>query len=400
MKFIQIGDTHVGYRQYGIRGREGDFQSAFSRLCELAIRQKVDAAVFTGDTFETVRPTVADINFVREQVGRMKAAGIEVIGIEGNHDATGGEIIKAIDVEPLGSKTVKGIKFHGINFCSNFEEHLSGVPEDTDVLVMHQTLNEIAELFGDVSADAIVKAVPNLRYVSLGHIHNPSTIARTTSEGKECFFTYNGSTEMNEISESQQKTVPIVTITKTGTPAKTALYDLEARKVHKIALTTEEEISEFRRNIKDYRDSLVYVVSDTSVTKMISAILKEATEHGILYTLSTVSKSSTIDLTKVKTWERSRSTVDLKKIIQEDFGERSAEQSVVSGLLDTPDNMKTIIEEHTDAIRQEADDNPGERVLQPGSSPDGEIPTGELREGTGEPAAEATDDIEDEGLIC
>lgn len=398
MKFLQTGDQHLGYRQYGIRAREEDFRAAFGRLVDIAIEHKVDAVVFTGDMFESSRPTVKDLVFAREKVHDLREKGIACIGIEGNHDSCGGDSLRALDIQILGRAACKDVVFYGISYCNKTEflSRLEEVDDNVDVLVMHQTLSEVAELFGDVSAAHIAKKLPQLKYVALGHIHN----AQTLHHG-DTYFVYNGSTEMNEISENSDKTVPIVTIGKSQSNTKIKLVPLTCRKVVKLVLSTEEDIRDFHANLGTYKDNLLYLVVDTKLSKQASAILAEAEDHGIDYTLSTVSGTKDIDLNKVKVWERSRATLDLKEIIEEDFGEMHAEQAIVTSLLESPGNMKQIIEDYIDGIRKESEENgdASQRVHQPGSSEAGQISDHDLRAGSGEQEPETADIPEDQAAF-
>jgi len=397
MKFLQTGDQHLGYRQYGIRAREEDFRAAFGRIVDIAIKNEVDAVVFTGDMFESSRPSVKDLVFAMDKVRELKERDIAVIGIEGNHDSCGGDSMKVLDIVHVGQRgyECKGVRFYGIDYCNKTEflSRLEEVDRKAEVLVMHQTLSEVAELFGDVSAAYIAKECPNLKYVALGHIHNASTIHHGNA-----YFVYNGSTEMNEISESPDKTVPIVTI---GEDVKIELVPLKCRKVMKLALSTEDDIKDFHANLSKYEGNLLYLVVDTKLSKQASAILNEAGEHGIDYTLSTVSGTKDIDISKVKVWERSRATLDLKEIIEEDFGEMHAEQAIVTSLLESPGNMKTIIEDYIDGIHKSSqeDNQAGSGIHEPGSGKVGQISGDDLRASLGKQATKTSDVVEDQAAL-
>jgi DNA repair protein SbcD/Mre11 len=86
-RFLHIADVHLGFDHYDNRVRTKDFYLALQdALRKYAIDAKVDFVVVAGDLFEhrMIQPSIlAQAKDCFEQV---KAAGIPVIAIEGNHD--------------------------------------------------------------------------------------------------------------------------------------------------------------------------------------------------------------------------------------------------------------------------------------------------------------------------
>jgi DNA repair exonuclease SbcCD nuclease subunit len=376
MKFMQLGDAHVGYRQYGIKEREKDFSAAFSDACRLALKEKVDAVLVTGDIFENNNPTPAMSNFVRDTFRELRDAGIEVVGIEGNHDSAAGEILSAIEVPDLsaGAVDIKGCKIYGIPYvrADLLPGLLHEVPEDTDILLMHQTLAEVADIFGDISADEIVSACPSVSYVALGHIHDARTIARCTAEGLDVYLVYNGSTEMNDIDESWEKSIPIVEWSKGE--SKITLHPVKARKIEKIILETDDDVAKLHKELPDKENCLLYLIAKNTLTRQVASVLESADTHGILYMMKTVTDVSQLDVSKIQAWERSKSAIDLKKIIQESFEGIDRERALLMQLLDTPENMKEITQGYIDELKE---DHEGSEDHQ-GTLLDGEGQTGEI----------------------
>ena len=377
MKFMQMGDTHVGYRQYGLKQRETDFSTAFSESCKLAIKQKVDAVLVTGDIFETNNPSPASLNFVRDWFRKLKDKGIEIVGIEGNHDSAAGEILSAIEVPDVSEypAEIKGCKIQGIPYvrADKIPDFLKLVKKDTDILLMHQTLSEVADIYGDISADDIVAACPSVSYVALGHIHDARTLGRVTVDGLDVYLTYNGSTEMNDINESWEKSIPIVTWEKGK--SEITLHPVKARKIEKVVIKEDDDVRALHEELKDKAEHLLYIIAKNTLTRQIASVLKEADKYNILYMMKTVTDVSKVDLSKIQSWERSRAAIDLKKIIQESFEGLEREGALVSQLLETPENMKEITEGYIDELRESyevGEDNTG--TLQHGESPTGEIP--------------------------
>src|ERR1051325_11945722 len=93
MRLLHASDTHVGFSAYhrvtpeGLNQREADFFAAFERVIDLAIAEKVDVVLHTGDLFDSVRPTNRALSFVMGELRRLHEARIPFIVISGNHEA-------------------------------------------------------------------------------------------------------------------------------------------------------------------------------------------------------------------------------------------------------------------------------------------------------------------------
>ena len=369
MKFMQLGDTHVGYRQYGLKAREEDFRGAFAKAMWLALDQQPDVLLVTGDVFETTRPAPKDLNFVRDWFTQLKERDIAVVGIEGNHDDAGGEILENLGVENVTKDTftLNGISIYGIGYTTKshaYRELLDTVPLETDILLIHQTLTEVADIYGDVSADDIVELCPNVRYVAMGHIHDHAVFSRGKTK-----LVYNGSTEMNDIDESRDKFITFVEMEPgEDKEPEITLIPAKPRPLEKLVLSEEGDVEGLFKDLEKYRDNLLYVVCKNTLTRQLGSVLEEAKKYGIISTITPVSDTSTVDVKKIQSWERSRAAVDLKRIIEEDFEGLPRERSLVMALLETPGNVRMIVEEYIDEQLASGDEtgDAEEGVLQSG----------------------------------
>ncbi|MDX1920383.1 MAG: DNA repair exonuclease, partial [Candidatus Caenarcaniphilales bacterium] len=87
IKFLHVGDIHLGYRQYKLLEREQDFFRAFLDACQKGgIEAEVDFVLVTGDLFNYRNISPQTFNEATYVFNRLKQAGIPVIAIEGNHD--------------------------------------------------------------------------------------------------------------------------------------------------------------------------------------------------------------------------------------------------------------------------------------------------------------------------
>jgi DNA repair protein SbcD/Mre11 len=84
--FVHIADTHLGYEQYGVRERFNDFSRAFWDIVDDALYREVDFVVIAGDLFHKRAIDALTLIHAIEGLKKLKAKGIPVIAIEGNHD--------------------------------------------------------------------------------------------------------------------------------------------------------------------------------------------------------------------------------------------------------------------------------------------------------------------------
>ena len=86
MKLFHVADVHLGRRRLEGRLPDADLAAAFGFVAAKAIEEKADVLLIAGDLFD--RPTVEPPHLRQAQqvLSALKAGGVLVIGIEGNHD--------------------------------------------------------------------------------------------------------------------------------------------------------------------------------------------------------------------------------------------------------------------------------------------------------------------------
>ena len=95
MKFIHAGDLHIDSPLDGLSAHPGApaellrtaTRSAFTRLVDRAIEEKVAFVVFPGDIYDGDWTDFNTGYFFNRQMVRLKAEGIPVVLLRGNHDA-------------------------------------------------------------------------------------------------------------------------------------------------------------------------------------------------------------------------------------------------------------------------------------------------------------------------
>jgi exonuclease SbcD len=93
MKLLHIADIHLGMENYGridpatgLHTRLKDFIKCFSYAMDIALEEKVDLVIFTGDAYKNSNPNPTHQREFARQIYRLSQAEIPVIMVNGNHD--------------------------------------------------------------------------------------------------------------------------------------------------------------------------------------------------------------------------------------------------------------------------------------------------------------------------
>lgn len=113
MRILHFADLHIGVENYGrvdpstgLSTRLLDFLSAFDELVDCALREEVDLVLFAGDAYKSREPSQTHQREFARRIRRLRAAGIPVFLLVGNHDlpnavsrANALEIFHTLEVE-------------------------------------------------------------------------------------------------------------------------------------------------------------------------------------------------------------------------------------------------------------------------------------------------------------
>ncbi|MHA1489529.1 MAG: metallophosphoesterase family protein [Promethearchaeota archaeon] len=216
-KFIHIADLHLGKRQYNNNERYNDYFRVFKWVLDLAIREKVDFILISGDIFDNrkVEPSVLTevfyiIRKFKSKCQKQLNRDIHLICIEGNHDnpiyseqswmtfladldliiLLSGKYdnnLKKIIFNPYDYKTHRGgriqinnVNIYGLPFYGSSTSHLFQ-PIREAINTDNSNLNILMMHFGIEGQDPTksgIKISENLRhlhdrvnYLALGHFH-------------------------------------------------------------------------------------------------------------------------------------------------------------------------------------------------------------------------------------
>lgn len=259
-KIALISDVHLGTRQYGLKERYEDFQTSFRKFGKAVVaRGDIGAVVIGGDLFDSPRPDAESVFNAKSVVEEIKESGIEVFGIDGNHDLAGDfwlKVIGATNLLPYEATDIAdtGVTASGIQYKSGRDfveeiENMVSAGVKTDILVAHFAL---AEMNGGGSADTGVQELSPLldklgvKCVLMGHVHIPDC-----RKWNGVLYVNPGSTELKAINEPKEKYYFVVDTEKWEAEPE----PLETRKVDEVEITNEEELVSFQMELeRDARD--------------------------------------------------------------------------------------------------------------------------------------------------
>ncbi len=355
MKFIHTSDWHLAYRQYGYLQRELDYYEAVYNLGQRIVKTKgIDAVIVAGDIFDNPRPSAVAVQQVSAFVNTVRAAGIAVLGIDGNHDACNGDWLRVCGITPLAdaTQTIAGIRVRGINYSrpTVFYEAVDKLVADgekIDVLVIHQALGEFADFIArEITALELVPRLQKLgvRYVAMGDIHDykESVIGGIR-------FVYSGSLECMSTSEKYDKSVSVVDIT--GTTLTTQFEFTPIRQTVEVHLRTEADLNNLLSLAAGHPGTktpllLVRSYEDKDLGKRAEALLRG---RDIMFRITqayTASGQNVSEKLVSGGLERKGMVIRLTETIEAFFATGSDEHQLITQMLGTPENVEQIVSEY------------------------------------------------------
>jgi len=229
MKFLHISDTHLGYNQYGLLERGGDFFDVFNEAIDIAIDNNVDFVIHTGDFFHTSRPSNNSFLDAIKLLNRLKDKNIPMFVISGNHDRGNQvrdisplKILENLGLTLLDGKSVEfnGITISGVKYISKLalrtyplreilEKLLDKAPKtDFHILMLHQEFNPY---FPESNLYVNSDIPEDFNYVGIGHYHIPQEPI-PIKNGKVVFAGSTEYTSYNKQEENYPKGVHLIEI--------------------------------------------------------------------------------------------------------------------------------------------------------------------------------------------
>lgn len=270
MKFLHLADLHLGKRVNGFSMLE-DQAHILRQILAILDDEQPDGVLIAGDVYDKSVPSVEAVELLDGFLTELRARGVPVLLISGNHDsperlAFGGRVMDScgIHISPVYDGALAPVTLHDEfgpvhvwllpfvkpahvrrwfpdadieSYTDAMAEAVARMDIDTaarNVLVTHQFVtggtrsgSEELSVGGTDNVDSSVFAP--FDYVALGHLHGAQHIGRET-------IRYAGSPLKYSFSEARQhKSVTVVTLGEKG--------DVQVRTV---ALTPLRELREIR----------------------------------------------------------------------------------------------------------------------------------------------------------
>lgn len=285
--FLHLADVHLGFDKYNSKDRTQDFFRALDdALAQYAIAPKVDFVLIAGDLFEDRQVMPAILNQAQVCLASLKAAGIPVFAIEGNHDyrpygtrtswlryladwdhliflepdedgqllpwdpetKSGGYFDLDCDVRIIGSQWYGASAPTAIQKLSEQIADLIDPPKYTVMMFHHGLEGYVSRYAGALRyQDFVPLKEAGVDYLALGHIHKAY---------EEQGWIFNpGSIEANSISENQQQNprgVYLVYLQEGGLEAKLK-QDYQQRPIIRLSLkvTAQATLEEFYQRVRN-----------------------------------------------------------------------------------------------------------------------------------------------------
>ncbi len=347
-KIALVSDVHLGTRQYGIKERYEDFLTAFADVGRSVVEQQVDAVVIGGDLFDSPRPDGRAVRHAQEVIREIGNAGIEVFGIDGNHDLADEYWLKVIGVTnliPFEATNVgeSGVTISGISYKNGRDlvaeiQRMVDARVKTDILTMHFAL---AEMNGGGSADTGVQELSPLldklgvKAVLMGHVHIPDC-----RKWNGVLYVNPGSTEMKSVNEPQEKYYYIL---------DTDLWEavpvpINTRNVEHVEISDEGDLLKFKDVLhaehvgvidgRINRRPFYQIVAYDSIEDVFNRLSKSIHDTGAIARIVMCS-SAARDLAPVV--DRAESVATLESAIEARFPKGSDEAKLTASMLHSPE---------------------------------------------------------------
>lgn len=194
IKILHTADIHLDSPLKSLALRDADLREVVQTATRTALRRIVDAALaegvaavlIAGDLFDGAERSAKTAAWLTGQLDRLRAAGIAVFYIKGNHDAENpitGETSLPDNVHVFDGRGGKvqlgdtGIWIHGVSFSGRHApESLLGkfpapVPGAVNIAMLHSSLAGAAghDIYAPCSVAEL--AAMGFDYWALGHVH-------------------------------------------------------------------------------------------------------------------------------------------------------------------------------------------------------------------------------------
>lgn len=288
-----IGDVHLRDTQYATAQRGLDFFEAFKRAVKAAHKAGADCIVCTGDNFDMARPSAKVIGQLMQVDGLLKELKLLMFTITGNHDysspswlltlfpdntRTDNSGICPIDGETAAFRgyTITGIPPYTARTFLEKTAEIENLTRHSDVVLYHGFVTGIVPAYTGDKTVLDVKDLPvssNNKAILLGDIHVQGFVKKDRPGGGDVLIGYPGSLEMCSKSESTEKSIPLIRVTKENAIIEShALLSIRTH-ISKVIKTNEEldALIDLAKSVAD-QNPVVLVEFDRSLPQTVARL--------------------------------------------------------------------------------------------------------------------------------
>jgi exonuclease SbcD len=229
-KILHVSDTHLGNRQYRSDIRKRDFANGFDAAIDIALDERVDAVIHTGDLFDDPSPNVPTVNRCLDTIRRLADAEIPFHAIVGNHERKREEqwmdIVKRFGNTTRLTRTPTvvtdddgndPVSLYGIDAIrapawENADFTLDSCPDGhVSILCMHELLEPLVPPYRGDPYDIETAVLDRLNFLpdglALGDYHSTTQVEK---RGVKAF--YPGATERCTVAETGNPSVYVLEV--------------------------------------------------------------------------------------------------------------------------------------------------------------------------------------------
>lgn len=328
------------------------------QIVGIAVTEDVDAVVLAGDNFDSIKPSAEAVERLQAMVASLKAAGIRVIGIAGNHDAVENEWLLVCGIESCAGTVVEieGVRIYGKHYRrpTVFMEELEADADTVkcDIYVMHQAVKELCGFGGeDLSAERIAPFMSKMgvKYVAMGDIHQ---YAAGLYGG--VWFSYPGSPERCSADDLGLKSVNLISV---GADAKVTLGTVAVtpRQFIRINIDTEDTLDTLTAELGAAANArpvvlLTYAPEHKALAQRAEGLLRSMDAIYRMYPLTTALTTEAIELA-VNDFTRTNTIDLLRKAVLDYFEATTDEFQLIFQMLAVPETDK-LVREYIAKVKQ------------------------------------------------
>lgn len=381
-RVLHTADLQLGKQQYGSFLRTQDFAAVLPQIAKIAEVEKVDLIVLAGDIFDSYTPDSyserAFRKFVEqvEEIEHHASPAPAILAIEGNHEFDkrnmGNREVARIDAVTDGIlRPHMADEFHKVNDieisvvaadwmpASKIQTFLDGLPNNLDVLVMHQSCEGFIPIIGTTEMK-LAQLKGKAKLILLGDLHLQKTV--TLDDGT--VICYPGSTELCASNEPVQKSVNIVDFDM----EKREVVDirqvlLQTRQALKLNVFDDLGLNSADQEIRNNADHnpIVFLGFSAALRPLVLPKLEEWAALGL--TLIQPEAKAEVKETDTYVYNKDSADREMEEILSEKLKSRPAEQAAGTALWKTPDAAQKIVDQLERTIRESHhDENIGDRL--------------------------------------